>query len=477
MGEPSPKRRRSDPVVRGPVVILPPATPGGRERRFVIQPIRVFGLLGLCFTLGVATCYAILWFVADPVGTKAELERQSQELAQVQDELARLRAGAPPADEPAPAGDVEALPAEPTGPRLELSIASLSGDEPTVRVAVVSPRGEVILHGEGLVLAHKEGEPTPMPRGKARIKPSPGGGIWIEGVGGVRRGTPVETRIGPISIGDRSYPGHLELYEEGGELTLVAEVAMEEYVAGVVSSEVPASWGLEAKKAQAVAARSYAVMRRAQASDSWHLRATVLDQVYSGRPVDPGSRAAVEATHGQVLALDGDLVSVYFSSTCAGHTETPDNVWPDRPSHGTASVACGFCDRSPNYSWTTSIGAADLQGELRGAGHKAGAIERLELRSGASGGRVRAIDVVTDDGTVTLAGNEFRALIGYGKVKSTRFSVEFDPAASAFVLSGSGFGHGVGLCQWGAQGMDRAGRDYREILGRYFPQTDIAHLW
>lgn len=444
----------------------------------MIQPSRVFGLLVLCFLLGMGASYGILWFVADPVGTKAELARQSEELREVQAELALLRATAPtgsPTSDLAP--DLVPEPAPAAGPKLELTIAALRGDEPLVRVAVVATRDEVTLHGEGLVLSHEVGEPTPMPRGKARIKPSPGGGIWIEGVGGVRRGTRVEARIGPLSIGDRHYPGRLELHAQDGELLLVAEVGMEDYVSGVVSSEVPASWGLEAKKAQAVAARSYAVMRQAQSTDAWHLRATVMDQVYSGRPADPGSRAAVEATHGQVLAADGSLVSVYFSSTCAGHTEAPQNVWPDRPSHGTTTVECGYCDRSPNYNWAATVSATDLRERLSAAGHDAGQIERLELRSSTDSGRVRAVDVVTSRGTVTLPGNEFREVLGFGRVRSTRFEVDFDAAAGAFVLSGTGFGHGVGLCQWGAQGMDRAGKDHREILGRYFPEAEITNLW
>ena len=483
MAEPSRQpepSRPSPPLVRGPVVILPPARPGGRERRFAIQPGKVFGLLALCFVLGAGCTFAALQAM-----THREVARLSSKLETVESELGQLKldlasSDAPPVEPPTAGDEVEpddTAPSNPTpeGPRLEIAIDSLGPTEPAIRVALLRTSDEILLQGEGIVLAHEHGEPTPMPRGQARIRPGVGGGIFIEGVGPVRQGTPVESRLGPIRIGDRSYPGRLEVYSEDGQILLINEVAMEDYVAGVVSSEMPASWGLEARKAQAVAARSYALMRRAASDQAWHVEASVLDQVYSGKPVDPTSQAAVTATHGQVLAVDDLLVSVYYSSTCAGHSEVPRAVWPDRPSHGTSSVACGFCEASPNYSWTASISLTDVLDAVRRDGHTATEIRSLQPRTSTTSGRVRAIDVVTDKGAVTWSGNEFRRRMGWGRVRSTRFELRFDQ--DTFVLTGTGFGHGVGLCQWGAQGMDRAGRSHVEILGHYFPGSQVVQAW
>jgi len=460
------------------VVILPPARPGGRERRFAIQPGKVFVLLLLCFVFGALCAVGVLH-----VATGREVGRLSDKLAEVETELARLQAAAaeepPGTPQPTPAPTEDATPATaealPEGPALRIPVASLGPDEPLVRVALLRTTDEILLQGEGIVLAHKRGEPTPMPRGQARIRPGIGGGIFIEGVGPVSQGTPVESRIGPIRIGDRSYPGRLEVHSQDGAILLINEVAMEVYVAGVVSSEMPASWGLEARKAQAVAARSYALMRRAASDQPWHVEASVLDQVYSGKPVDPTSQAAVTATHGQVLAQDGHLVSVYYSSTCAGHTELPGAVWPDRPVHGTTSVACGFCEGSPNYSWTASITPEEVAEMVRRDGHRAGEIQSLQRHTSTASGRVTAIDAVTDEGTVTWSGNRFRQLMGWGRVRSTRFELRYDQ--DTFVLTGTGFGHGVGLCQWGAQGMDRAGRDHARILEHYFPGTELIRAW
>jgi len=414
------------------------------------------------------------WYLGHLTSDYAHLD---DEVQQLKEELAELRiATAAPAPDatpaPAPLGD----PATEGAPRLDLPLASLRGEEPKVRVAVLSTSEEVLLTGEGLVLVHAQGEPTPMPRGRVRIKPH-GGGIHIEGVGGVRPGTLIESRLGPISLGDKSYPGRLEVQKDGKKIILVNVVGMEEYVAGVVSSEVPADWGLEAKKAQAIAARTYAVMQMATHEGGWHLEASVLDQAYSGKPVDAGSRAAVTATHGKVLGANGGLVSVYYSSTCAGRTEEPEAVWPDRPTNGTSTAECGFCDNSPNHDWSYNLSTARLLELLRADGHRAGAIETLQVRRSSRSGRVSSVDLVTDKGTVTWRGNDFRRHVGWGKVKSTRFEVSFDEAGGQFALRGTGFGHGVGLCQYGAQGMDQAGHDHVQILGRYFPAATIEELW
>jgi stage II sporulation protein D len=485
MAEPSrrPDQRRrpglpDERVVRGPVVILPPARPGGPERRFAIQPGKVFSLLILCFLLGAGAAVVVLQLL-----TTKKVDDLSVKVETLELELDRLRSTLPAAAgttdaEPATAGGGEeptAAGAEELGPKLDIPLASLGPEEPRVRVALLRTTEEIVLEGEGIVLAHERGEPTPMPRNRALIRPGVGGGIFIEGVGPVRQGTRVESVLGPIRIGDREYPGKLEVHSSNGTILLINEVAMEVYVAGVVSSEMPASWGLEAKKAQAIAARSYALMRRGATDKPYHLEASVLDQVYSGKPVDGASQAAVTATHGQVLGQDGGLVSVYYSSTCAGRTEHPHNVWPDRPSHGVSHTSCGYCEASPTYSWTASILPAEVLRALEQQGVRAKEIHHLELRTSTTSGRVASIDVVTDGETVTWSGNDFRRFMGWGRVRSTRFELRYEQ--DAFVLTGTGFGHGVGLCQWGANGMDRAGLDYRAILGRYFPGGEVVEVY
>lgn len=467
---------RDGPLPQGPLVILPPARPGDRPRRFAVRPGRVLALLAACFAAGAACSAAALALIqAGTVrGLRSELDAVRAEMEALE---ARLPvAGAPPEAQPPVAGTGGEAPAPGLPePHMEIPVALLGPAEPTVRVALLRSAEDVLLQGEGIILTVGDGEPTPMPGGEARIGPARGGGISIEGLGTVREAIEIESRLGAIRVGDRSLPGRLRAACQDGALFLVDDIPMEAYVAGVVSSEMPTSWGIEAKKAQAVAARSYALMRRADGGQPFDLDATVLDQVYSGRPADAVSTAAVTATHGQVLASGGLLVSAWYSSTCAGRSELPHNVWPERPSHGTSIVSCGFCDGSPNWSWTARITPDELLRELRADGQAPSEIRSVHLRTSTVSGRVTAFEMLTDLGSLVWSGNELRRHVGWGRVRSTRFDLSFD--GNAFVLAGTGFGHGVGLCQWGAHGMERTGVDYREILDHYFPGSEVVEVW
>jgi stage II sporulation protein D len=301
------------------------------------------------------------------------------------------------------------------------------------------------------------------------------GGVFAKRVGNLRDGTAIETRMGPIRIGKREYPGRMEIFREGKKILLVNEVEMEDYVASVVSSELPASWGLEAKKAQAVAARSYTYMRRATSEKAYHLDGTVADQVYRGRQTDASSRAAVTATRGQILSQGGKLVSTFYSSTCAGQTEDPNNVWPKRPSHGVTSVTCGYCANSRALNWTASISDVDLIAAARTSGHRAKTVKALIVLETHPSGRTAQLELKTNRGGILWSANEFRELLGWDRVRSTLFKLKRHK--EGYGLAGQGFGHGVGLCQWGAQGMDRKGMDYKEILSHYYPGAQLEALY
>jgi stage II sporulation protein D len=393
-----------------------------------------------------------------------ELASLRQELDAFRDKLANELRRALPDEDPAPAE---------TGPRLAVPIPALSSDEPAVRIALLRTQKDLVMVGDELFLEHTNGVTTPM-RGRATARVNKNG-VFVEGVGTAAPGLKVVNRLGPIKIGDREYPGTLELHTEEGRLLVVNELPLERYLAGVVGSEVPNSWSVEAKKAQAVAARTYALMKRADADRAWHLEATVNDQVYNGKPVDGATRAAVTATHGEVLTRDGYLVSAFYHSTCGGMTELPKDVWPEQPSHGNTAVVCGHCERSPHHTWKVDISPEQLLSAAGRAGHEATQVKGLHVRSRSTSERITGIDLVTDRGTVTWSGQRFRELLGYGKVKGTRFEVSVH--GNAFRLTGRGFGHGVGMCQWGAQGMAAAGDGYRAILGLYYPSSKIERIY
>jgi stage II sporulation protein D len=478
MPAPSPRTPLPKPsprYVRSPVVILPPAQPGEPTRRIALKPSRVFLLLGLIFVLGgAAVGVGLGWMVRE---VQIDNQRLATEMAALKAEVAALREpkdkGPELAPEPVPAPDPTTFQSGTPRRFLDIRTALLRAPEPKVRIAVSIGSRPVTLKGEGLHFVHKNGRTTPMP-GRAVIKLA-NGGVFAEGIGNLKAGTAIETRLGPIRIGKQEYPDRMEIFREDKKILLVSEVEMEDYVASVVSSELPASWGLEAKKAQAVVARSYTYMRRSTSTKAYHLDGTVADQVYKGSSTDASSRAAVTATQGQVLSLGGKLVSTFYSSTCAGTTEEPNNVWPGRPSHGVSSVTCGYCANSRSLKWSTHISDKDLLGAARRSGHKAKSIDELVVAETHDSGRISSVELKTNRGGVLWSANEFRELLGWDQVRSTLFKLK--RRKTGYDISGKGFGHGVGLCQWGAQGMDRKGMDYKEILTHYYPRTQLDALY
>lgn len=472
MADVTPRSRAPGPVQAGPVVLLPPARPGGPERRFAVRPARVLLLLAATFLAGGALAAAFLLPVLEQRRADVVAERDSlrDRYEALQADLERLEAEAAaaraPSEEPTPTDD-----STPSSPSLRLAPPT---DVDGVRIAVLRTTEDVTLKGEGLIIVQSATKAIPMPGGVLLARTNKQG-VFVDGVGTVASGTRVENRLGPIVIGKKSYPGALELHRDGDRLLVINELELEKYLLGVVGAEVPAGWPLEAKKAQSVVARTYALMQRAEAEGPYHLEATIADQVYAGTAVDSTTRAAVTSTHGEVLLQDGLLVSTWFHSACGGTTEAPADVWPDRPAHGNAVVSCGFCDTSPYDAWTVDVTPASLVEGLRADGHTVAAVTELHIRARTDSERVRTIDILTDAGTVSMTGQDFREMVGYMKLKSAAFSVEV--AGEVFRLSGGGFGHGVGMCQHGALGMDKAGRAYREILTHYYPQARVEKIY
>ena len=252
----------------------------------------------------------------------------------------------------------------------------------------------------------------------------------------------------------------------------VEDLRLEDYVAGVVGSEMPGSFPLEALKAQAVAARSYALTRKidAQASGKpWDIGGGVLSQVYRGRE-SPASRAAVDATAGEVLVSGVEPVEAYFHAVCCGRTESGlSALGKDLPY--LSPVDCGDCEGAPGARWRRTFTAAEL-GRAAGLGGPADAV-RVSSRTGT--GRAERIEVLRGERVSGMAAADLRQRLGYARLPSLAFEVT--KAGSGFAFEGTGQGHGAGMCQWGAAVMARAGKTYREILAHYYPGTEIVKMY
>jgi len=248
-------------------------------------------------------------------------------------------------------------------------------------------------------------------------------------------------------------------------LTIVNVLPLEEYLAGVLGSEMPKSFLPEALKAQAIAARTYALNKKLeQYGQPFHLGSSVISQVYKGLAVeDPRTHEAVLATRGRVLTWQLQPIEAYFHSSCGGHTESGiDALNRDLPY--LKSVSCP-CASLPSSSWSLSVSPKELSALSNGK-------PSLLVQGRSPTGRVKRVQV----GARSVDAVQFRERLGYMKLKSLDFSVS-KGAKDGWLLEGHGFGHGAGLCQWGAQVLAGKGWSFEKILEHYYPGTELQTLY
>ena len=269
--------------------------------------------------------------------------------------------------------------------------------------------------------------------------------------------------------------GLVHIVRRGKGFLVINQADLEEYVKGVVPSEVNSSWHPEMLKAQAVAARTYALYQQMlSASREYDVVATVQDQVYKGKNgVDAAVLRAVDETRGLVLTYQNAPIYAAFSSTAAGLTEDAVNVWSkDYPY--LKGVECPFDLDSPYYHWKASFRLDKLEQSLRQQGFAVGIISSIEPLSFSRGGRVAKLRVVHSEGELILRGEDLRKAVGYSIVPSTQFTI--DALGQDIVLSGYGAGHAVGMCQWGAKELAGLGYSFSTILAYYYPGTELRDM-
>lgn len=303
-------------------------------------------------------------------------------------------------------------------------------------------------------------------------------------------------------VEERSYYGDLFLYKNhDGTIDVINEVGLEDYLAGVLGREVAASWPIEALKAQAVSSRTRVLYQREVARRSnqrFDVQSDVRDQVYGGVPAGAEAKNlfdAVRATAGQVLTYNGVIFKNYFSSTCGGMTENAARVFKEDPMHYPPGVPCPYCQASPVYTWKHRVSKAEVQKRIQQhTTDKIGDIIAITVTNPDAAGHGEGVVVKHSNGATTFPdANKFRTtVLGRGDVKfwkdgawhdaserelhrefilSTAFTAKIEGDAIEF--SGRGWGHAVGMCQFGAKGMADAGKNYREILLFYHPGTLI----
>jgi stage II sporulation protein D len=245
-------------------------------------------------------------------------------------------------------------------------------------------------------------------------------------------------------------------------------VNLEDYLLSVVPSEMPSSWPLEALKAQAIAARSYAVSNQGKHSSAgYDLKATIDDQVYSGiSSENENSNRAVAETAGLVLKHQGKAVTAFFHSTSGGSTELAEQVW-GRPLPYLQSVP-DFDDASPHFSWTKRLRVDDLEQVI---GHDIGRLLSLSVVSRSSSNRAQLLLAQGSAGSKLLTGESMRKLF---KLPSTMFNIGSEE--SVYIFAGRGFGHGLGMSQYGAKALAERGYNAAQILSYYYKDVIVDYV-
>jgi len=258
-------------------------------------------------------------------------------------------------------------------------------------------------------------------------------------------------------------------------LAVINILKMSDYLKGVMAREISPRWDMEVIKAQAIAARTYALYQMNKNKDlSFDVSSDVYSQVYAGvYSEDTASNRAVDDTKGLVLTIHGDIFPAYFHATCAGQTENADNLWEiNLPS--LKSVACAFCQESPHYTWQLNISLKEIQKRLLNIkGASKSSIVSIDILGRTLSHRVHWMAVTYKDGTVLkFSGNTFRLKVDPDRIRSTNFDVMIKNNHGFF--KGKGWGHGVGLCQWGAKQLAEKGMKAKDILQHYYQGARIV---
>jgi len=305
-----------------------------------------------------------------------------------------------------------------------------------------------------------------------------------------------------LKLGGKEYRGSFEVFSASSSMTVVNVLDVESYLRGVVAPEIGhlSRSGLEALKAQAVAARTYVLSHLGKRPDAgFDVLPTTEDQVYFGVAAEePLADEAIAETRGRVITYKGKLITAYYSSCCGGRTAGVEDGWERDPEPylvprwDRVSKSHGYlCRNSPNFRWKAKWSSEELKRQItafvqsRGGlakGEDLGEILDVKIAKKGKSKRVIKLEIETTRRTIVLDRYEIRQALRPpgrkgGALRSTLFNLEVKRRrgkVKGIVIKGGGYGHGVGMCQWGAISMSRLGYGYEEILKHYYKDVDIV---
>ncbi len=339
-----------------------------------------------------------------------------------------------------------------------------------IRVAVQKGVDNVKLDGNGILLTDESG--SPIRCGFPAQVRSVANGLALNGK--VVHAL-IASASSIVQINGKGYRGIVKCIPSDKGMLVVNELPLEDYLAGLINCEISSQWPMEAVKAQAVVARTYALYQKnIHKNAPYHLESTVMDQVYEGCDIED-SRAVrgVKETAGQVLTYGGALIQAFYHSSCGGHTEAVENVWGDALPY-LRGVDCKYCLGAPSVRWEQKLALKRIEALLKNTSTPVIGLRQIIPGERNQSGRLTDLLLVSAKGRLIMSAVNFRKAIGYGVIRSTNFDMQ--QTGGEVLFTGVGFGHGVGLCQWGAKQRAIDGFDYREILAYYYPGTKLEQI-
>lgn len=262
-----------------------------------------------------------------------------------------------------------------------------------------------------------------------------------------------------------------------GSLDVISRLELDDYLKSVIPFEGNPKWALESLKAQAVVSRTFALTKMlARRNEEYDVSAGFMSQVYAGKQTESArTDQAVDATRGEVLLYKEKIFPAYFHSTCGGATTAADLVWRVKPLAPLSGVECKFCQRSPHYKWEAIVTPAEIKQKL--AKQEMPVQDVLGIRTDKIDrtGRAHKLVIQSTWAEKIVDADAFRVWIDPMRLKSNLIT-KISARDGAFVFKGKGWGHGVGMCQYGMKYLGELGYGYQAILGYYYPGAQVSKL-
>lgn len=277
---------------------------------------------------------------------------------------------------------------------------------------------------------------------------------------------------GEVVFQGKKYSGILEVWKGKNGLYLINELPLEDYLKGVVAAEVGSKWEDEALKAQAVVSRTYALYQKqnnASNKMSYHLSSSVLHQVFRGDMITENISNAVNATKGEILTYQGLPILAFYHSTSVGSTEDCSEVFGKNLPY--LKPVETNPELSPFFAWEKKIHLSDIEKALN-----LKKITEITPYSQTVTKRVKDLKISTENGEFLYPAKDLRKNLGWDKLPSTLIT-ELSRDGNYFIFQGKGYGHGVGMCQWSAQQMAKEGKNYKEILSKFYPGAELKSYY